>query len=202
MSYPPTRQSLLILKGKVKVASKSHKLLEDKRNSLIKRFLEVIDEAVKARAEFEENYQKSYKLMRESRQISDKSYYDLLPEFSDSILEISTDEKSVLSVKLTKLKLVRQQFKLNYSQIATNKLLDESLKYLKKAIKPLIKTLELEYTARKLSEEIIKTRRRVNSLEHVIIPDMNKSIKDISFKLSELEQATKVTLMRVKANMS
>jgi len=199
MNTPQTRQELLVLKKKKKSISKSKSLLEDKKNSLIKMFMSYIKETISLRSEFDEFYTSAYKMFRASSEISNKEYYTQLGMLNQSEFIVTGNREKHLGVELMKLKLEKVKVDVNYSMVATNKLLDSAVSNLEASSYILVDLMEKEYATRSLSKEIIKLRRRVNSLEHIIIPTMEENITKIEFKLEQLAQSMTVMLMKVKA---
>ena len=76
--------------------------------------------------------------------------------------------------------------------------LDIALTTLEEVIEDLIKLAEIEQSAKLLAEEIERTRRRVNALEYVLIPDLEETVKFIRMKLQEQERATITNTMIIK----
>ena len=118
-------------------------------------------------------------------------------------VELQADSKNIMSVEIPKFdfKIHGKDFKC-YSSYSMPKDLDKSLETFQKALPDLIKLAQIEHSARLLSYEIEKTRRRVNALEYVFIPEMEENIKYIEAKLNEQERGALVALMKVKEKIA
>ena len=176
----PTRMELTRLKGRLKTARRGHKLLKDKRDELMKQFLDVVRENRALRAKVEEA------LMRAHGSFT----------VASALMSTEMLEQSLMypkqSVDLT------MSFIYPYGFAATSGALDDAVDALAGVFQDMLRLAEVEKTSQLLAEEIEKTRRRVNALEYVKIPQMEESIKYISMKLDENERAATIRLMKVK----
>lgn len=194
----PTRQELLRLKKKVKTASKGHKLLKDKRDGLIQKFLGIVKEALSLRKEIDPQLLRSIELFRYAEAKTSSEYLASIADQSESKVSIELAMGNFMGVHVPNLDYTVTGDPFNYGVVNTPKDLDQSLVLLYKILPKLVNLAELEYTARKLAEEIEKTRRRVNALEHVIIPQMKQDMNYIAGILEERSRQEKVTIMKVK----
>lgn len=194
----PTRMELLKLKRSLKTAQKGHKLLKEKRDGLMKEFMEVIRLARSTRKEMEEKMAAGFRAYTlASANMSDMAI-NSASLITNQKMNIDFDVKNVMSVKIPKIQFETEGDYISYGFYDTSSELDIALKKLQESLPILIKLAEIEKSAQKLAAEIEKTRRRVNALEHVMIPNLEETIKYIQMKLSEQERSTITTTMRVK----
>lgn len=201
----PTRMELTRLKGKLKTAQRGHKLLKDKRDELMKQFLDVVRETKTVREKVEGALEKSNKSFAAASAVTSPKMMTealMLPKKEVS-LEIS--EKNVMSVIVPVF-----NFDLHGSSAAdgynfgltfTSGELDFAVGELSEILPDMVKLAELEKSSQLMAEEIEKTRRRVNALEHVMIPQLLETIKSITMKLDENERGNLTRLMKVKDMM-
>jgi V/A-type H+-transporting ATPase subunit D len=129
----------------------------------------------------------------------DGDYFGLLADSSKSSISLTTQTTNVLGVRIPQIRSEVTGDFLSYSLLETNYHLDVSLKTLVAILPKFLKLLEIEYKVRKLATEIEKTRRRVNALEYVILPEIDKNIHYIQNKLAEDALQTTVRLMKMKS---
>lgn len=195
----PTRMELLKLKKKIKTANRGHKLLKDKRDGLMQKFMAIIRSARDLRKKVEKEVGLAFQnfvfaLSRVSpAEIQEALIWPNLKVF----LEAKT--KNIMSVEIPEFdfKIHGKNFKC-YSKYSMPQDLDKSLEIFQNTLPDLIQLAQVEHSARLLSYEIEKTRRRVNALEYVFIPKMQEDIKHITAKLNEQERSALVCLMKVK----
>ncbi len=198
LNVNPTRMELLRLRKRLILARKGHKLLRDKQEELMRRFLELIEGLKDLREEVE----------RELIKIFEMAIYLKMDMPAYKLKAIALSQKEKLSIKKTEnriMNVVAPNFEVDtipdpfiYSQVDTPLKLDGVVMAIKQLMPKLIKLAKVESTIVVLSEELEKTRRRVNALEYVLIPNLTDTIRYITMKLSELERSNLVRLMRVK----
>lgn len=198
----PTRQELMRMKNKKKTAQRGHKLLKDKRDSLMRSFLEVIREALELRKKLDERYEKIFQQFQLARSLMDEEYLDILSQNPSTKVFIERENKNIMSVIIPVLKVLVEGDFLNYSLLQTNPHLDQSLKGARKLLPDILLLMEKENAARRLAVEIEKTRRRVNALEHVVIPEVQHNINWINAALEEQARETTVSLIKMKERMA
>lgn len=194
----PTRQEFLRLKKKTKTAEKGHKLLKDKRDGLIREFLVVVKDALRLRKELDQDLIKVMQFFQFAETRTSKKLLEEIAVTSEAKAYVSLARKNIMGVIVSEIIADVKGNPLSYGIIETPKDIDEAIFTLQKIFPDLMKLAELEFTARRLAEEIEKTRRRVNALEHVIIPEMKDNMKYIKGKLDETTRQEKVTLMKMK----
>lgn len=199
LDVKPTRMELLNLKKRVKSAVRGHKLLKDKQDGLMKTFMEIIKEAKATRREVEEKLSKAFKNFMQASSM-------MLPEMLEGALlypsakvELEVKTKNVMSVYIPYFDIQQEGDILNYGYLQTSGELDIALSAFQEIFPLLIKLAQIEKQAERLAEELETTRRRVNALEHRMIPDLKETVKFISMKLAENERSTIVSVMRIKA---
>jgi V/A-type H+-transporting ATPase subunit D len=194
----PTRQEFLRLKKKTKTAEKGHKLLKDKRDGLIREFLVVVKDALRLRKELDQDLIKVMQFFQFAETRTSKKLLEEIAVTSEAKAFVTLARKNIMGVIVSEITADVKGNPLSYGIIETPKDIDEAIFTLQKIFPDLMKLAELEFTARRLAEEIEKTRRRVNALEHVLIPEMKNDMKYIKGKLDETTRQEKVTLMKMK----
>ena len=201
----PTRMEMKKLQGRYTTARRGHKLLKDKRDELMKQFLEVVREDKALRERVEDALEKYYRGFSVASASSNPRMIEeaLISPKKESGLEVSY--KNMMSVTVPEFGLASpteaaaESF--NYGLAFTSGELDVSLRELNGILGDLLRMAELEKKAQLLAEEIEKTRRRVNALEYIMMPQYLKAIKSIKMKLDENERGNTTRLMKVKDMM-
>lgn len=198
----PTRMELTRLKNRLKTAARGHKLLKDKRDELMKQFMEIIRENRDLRKKVEESLERFHKSFTAASAVMSPDALEealLCPKQSVS-LDMSF--KNIMSVNVPRYRFVTKSDDpaeiYPYGFAGTSGELDDALRFLSETTMDLLRLAEIEKTAQLLAGEIEKTRRRVNALEYVMIPQLQETIKYIVMKLDENERGTLTRLMKVK----
>ena len=198
----PTRMELTRLKGRLRTAQRGHKLLKDKRDELMKQFMDVVREDRALREKVEQALTRAYGSFTVASALMSPEMLEqaLLCPRQNVSLEMSSE--NVMSVEVP-----RYEFKLAsedsgdidpYGFAQTSGELDDAVRELGDILPDLLRLAEVEKATQLLAAEIERTRRRVNALEYVKIPQMQQSIKYITMKLDENERANTIRLMKVK----
>lgn len=203
----PTRMEMKKLQGRYTTARRGHKLLKDKRDELMKQFLEVVREDKALRERVEEALMKYYRGFSVASASSNPRMIEeaLISPKKEGGIEASY--KNMMSVTVPEFAFgasgeggaAAESF--NYGLAFTSGELDVSLRELNGILNDLLRMAELEKKAQLLAEEIEKTRRRVNALEYIMIPQYLATIKSIKMKLDENERGNTTRLMKVKDMM-
>jgi len=196
-----TRQELLKLKAKTKNAQRGRSLLKDKRDSLMKEFFDIMREAIELRQRFEDMYGVAFGQFQQAISQMDHEYLEALTKTVTVQVQVSATTKSIMSVKIPQLSSSVEGSATEYSLIQTNAQLDQSLQSLRTIIPDILALIQAEYAALLLAREIEKTRRRVNSLDYIVIPELNAHTKGVRSKLEEQARDATVALMKVKAKI-
>ncbi len=201
MKINPTRMELIKLKRKLVTAKRGHKLLKEKRDGLMKEFMAIIKEVKGAREEIENTISKAFKsfLFASADMTREEIEESLFIPSKKVILEAKT--KNIMSVKVPEFKFKEEGNYLSYSLATTSSQMDSALSKFSDCLGILVNIAQKEHAAKLMAEEIEKTRRRVNALEYVFIPNMEETIKYITAKLNEQERSAIITVMKIKKEM-
>ncbi|MEZ4104188.1 MAG: V-type ATP synthase subunit D [Candidatus Paceibacterota bacterium] len=199
LKVSPTRIALLNLKKELKVAKKGHKLLKDKRDGLIKKFMVIIYEARDLRRSVEERLGMAFDSYQRSSAMTSRLAQEVALLVPNAKTSLEVDIKTVMSVKIPEFKITKEGSAFSYGFLDTSGDLDNAISKFDEVFVDIIRLAELEKTAENLADEIEKTRRRVSALENVMIPNLQETIKFISMQLDERARDAVVSTMRVKA---
>ncbi|MFU0828216.1 MAG: V-type ATP synthase subunit D [Lachnoclostridium sp.] len=201
----PTRMELTRLKKKLATATRGHKLLKDKRDELMRQFLDLVRENKALREKVEKEIysaNKKFVLARASMEEEVLNVALMAPK-QEVFLDVHT--KNVMSVDIPafdiKTKTPDENDIYPYGFAFTSSDLDNAVKSLQDILPDMLRLAECEKACQLMAAEIEKTRRRVNALEHVMIPQLQENIKYIKMKLDENERSTQIRLMKVKDMM-
>ena len=201
----PTRMELTRLKKKLVTAMKGHRLLKDKRDELMRQFLDLVREDMDLRVKVEKGIRSAnaeFVLAKAGMSVQTLRTAMLVPK-QEVTLEEST--RNVMSVSLPVFKYrtrtADQNDIFSYGFAYTSSDLDGAVQSLSDILPDMLRLAEVEKSCQLMASEIEKTRRRVNALEHVIIPETREGIRYITMKLDENERSTQVRLMKVKDMM-
>mgnify|MGYP000061468986 FL=1 len=193
------------LKRKLVTARRGHKLLKDKRDELMRRFLDLVRENKKLRIEVEDGIKQANAAMSVARCVMSDKALDVALMLPTQEMSLDVGEKNVMSVMIpvfdVRFKTADENDIYSYGFAETSGDLDTAVKALSDIMPKMIRLAEIEKSCRLMADEIEKTRRRVNALEHVMIPQYEETIKYISMKLDENERSTTTRLMKVKDMM-
>ncbi|MBN2306991.1 V-type ATP synthase subunit D [Candidatus Peregrinibacteria bacterium] len=202
LNVNPTRMAMLGLKKKIKSAKRGHKLLKDKQDGLMQKFMEIIREAKRMREEVEARLGEAFKNFIRANSIMEEDFVEGALLFSTALMELSVKTKNVMSVRIPQFTLKKEGEAINYGYLQTSGELDMALQSFQEVLPLLIELAEIEKSAEALADELEKTRRRVNALEYRMIPDLEDTIKFISMKLGEMERGAVINTMIVKEKIA
>lgn len=197
----PTRMELTRLKKRLKTAVKGHKLLKDKRDEMVRQFMLYIRRNRELRAEVEEALGRDMKRVAiASARMGDAAIGEALLSEAGGDVSVTVGERNIMGVTVPTFASQGggQITDLPYSFAFTSAELDGAVLDLADLMPKLIELAQVEKTCSMLADEIEKTRRRVNALEHVMIPETQKAIKFITMKLEDNERSNVTRLMKVK----
>lgn len=201
----PTRMELTRLKKKLATATKGHKLLKDKRDELMRQFLDMVKLNKQLREKVENSISEvNMNFLMASASMTDQSLSAAILAPKQEVL-LDVESNNIMSVEVP-------EYKINYRTPDTNDMfcyglgftscdLDDAIASLSDILPDMLKLAQVEKSCQLMADEIEKTRRRVNALEHVMIPQTKAAIKYISMKLDENERSTQTRLMKVKDMM-
>jgi len=194
----PNRMELMKLRRRTDTAKRGHKLLKDKLDELLKEFLSRIAENRRLRAEVERGLASAYGLLAIARAEAGSASVTQALLAGDPADLVTSHEKSVMSVHVPMLVASELPTPEGYSLATTPAVLDEALETLAEVAPKMIELAEREKAIELLAAEIERTRRRVNALEYVLIPQLDETVRYIRMKLDENERADLTRLMKVK----
>lgn len=201
LNVNPTRMELLNLKRRLGTAVRGHKLLKDKQDGLMQTFLSIIKETRDLRAKAEDELGNAFDSMALASAMMYPEMMDLALKSSEAEVSLAVKTKNVMGVRVPELELEKKGEVVTYGFAHTSGELELALTKFEKTFDVLLKLAELEKTAESLAEEIEKTRRRVNALEHRMIPDLKETIKFIQMKLDEAARSAVVQVMQLKERL-
>ena len=200
LNVNPTRMQLKTLKSRLKIATRGHKLLKDKTDEMIRRFSALVKENYVLRQEIEEKIRallsqfcisKSYMSTQEVLSLFAFPVTTFIPNFG---------EQSVMNVPTPKIDLIENnEDDMPYSYIGSSAELDILVQNVKDIMPSIMHLASLEKTCQVLAGEIERTKRRVNALEFVMIPQLNETIKYIAMNIQENDRASRIRLIKVKS---
>ena len=201
----PTRMELTRLKKKLVTAVKGHKLLKDKRDELMRQFLDLVRENMALRQKVEAGiFSANKNFVIAKAGMSEQILNTALMSPKQGVY-LEAGKKNVMSVDIpvfeTKTRTADANDVYSYGFAFTSGDLDGAVKSLANILPDMLRLAEVEKSCQLMASEIEKTRRRVNALEHVIIPETQQNIKYITMKLDENERSTQIRLMKVKDMM-
>ena len=198
----PTRQELNRLKNRLRTSIRGHKLLKDKRDELMKQFMDVVRENRALRKRVEEGLMKAHGAFTVAAALMSPEMLEQSLLYPKQSVELDMTFQNIMSVDVP-----QYQFRTSsqdpgevypYGFAQTSGELDDAVDALSRVLTDMLRLAEIEKTSQLLAEEIEKTRRRVNALEYVKIPEMQENIKYITMKLDENERSNTIRLMKVK----
>lgn len=202
MNVNPTRMQLSKLKKQLTTAVRGHKMLKDKRDELMRQFLDLVKETRALRDKVEHNLTECNEHFVNASAVMSKQALDASLMSPKQQISIETTSRNVMSVDIPQFSADTRTSDSGdmfpYGFAFTSFELDDAVMSLNDILADMIKLAEYEKSCELMSAEIEKTRRRVNSLEHVMIPRYRDTIKYISMKLEENDRSSRTRLMKVK----
>jgi V/A-type H+-transporting ATPase subunit D len=193
-----TRMHLQRLKKRTVLAKRGHKLLKDKQEELIRQMMLLLKGIRELREEVEKELQdaiRKFLFARASMEPASVEEAFLIPT---KTLTLEIDRKHVMNVSVPVFREVIEGDILSYGFASTSPELDSSLMALDRVLKRILELAEREKSLALLADEIDRTRRRVNALEYVLIPELQDAVRSITMKLAEMERSTLSQLMKIK----
>jgi len=199
----PTRMVLNQMKSRLRTASRGHKLLKDKRDEEMRQFMEIVRKNKLLRQKVEEGLSAAFQAMSLASAVMSPEMLEQSLLYPSRSVELGVSYKNIMSVNVPVYDFKTRSAgddpaALPYGFAQTSGELDDALSRLYDVFEDMLELAEVEKTMQLLAEDIEKTRRRVNALEYVMIPELEENIRYITMKLSENESSTKVRLMKVK----
>lgn len=202
MRVNPTRMELTRIKRRLVTAKRGHKLLKDKRDEMVRQFILLVRENHRLRGEVEAELSVALRNFALARSVTEPELMEEALLYPARNVQVDLDMRSILSVHVPTLRVLEetmQETRLSYGLAETSAQLDGAIAGLAELLPKLIRLAEVEKSCDLLADEIEKTRRRVNALEYVMIPQFEETIRYISMKLDENERGALTRLMKVKS---
>lgn len=198
----PTRMVLNQRKNRLKTATRGHKLLKDKRDELMRQFMDVVRRNKELRLKVEQGLTEAFGALSVASAVMSPEMLEQSLLYPRQSVELGVKYKNIMSVNVPvydfRTRSDDQGDIFPYGLAQTSGELDDAMTALSGVFQDMLELAQVEKTMQLLAQEIEKTRRRVNALEYVMIPGLQSDIKYISMKLEENESSTKVRLMKVK----
>ena len=206
LNVNPTRMELSKLKIRLKTAVRGHKLLKDKQDELMRQFIDMIKKNKKLREKVEEMLQNSFKDFLLSRGVMSDEMLENAIAYPKEKIGVEVKKKNIMSVNVPQMTFVRENegnqgmiYPYGYAQTSAD--LDDAIDGLNSVMDNLLELAEVEKACQLMADEVEKTRRRVNALEYMTIPQLQETIRFIQMKLDENERGSITRLMKVKDMM-
>ena len=198
----PTRMVLNQLKGRLKTATRGHKLLKDKRDELMRQFMDVVKKNKQLRLKVEAGLTEAFGALTVASAVMSPEMLEQALMYPRQSVELSVGFKNVMSVDVPEYSFSTSNADPGeiypYGFAQTSGELDIAMQSMSRVFEDMLELAQIEKTMQLLAAEIEKTRRRVNALEYVMIPEMEDAIRYITMKLEENDNSTKVRLLKVK----
>ena len=198
----PTRMVLNQQKARLKTARKGHKLMKDKCDELMRQFMDIVRQNKELRLKVEEGMTAAFSSLQVASAIMSPDMLEQALLYPRQSVELDVKYKNIMSVNVpqysfrTKNDDPSEIYPYGFAQ--TSGELDDALDKLARVFEDMLQLAQVEKSTQLLAQEIEKTRRRVNALEYVMIPEFEETIKYIQMKLDENESSTKGRLLKVK----
>ncbi|HIU18707.1 MAG TPA: V-type ATP synthase subunit D [Candidatus Limiplasma stercoravium] len=198
----PTRMELTRIKRRLVTARRGHKLLKDKRDEMVRQFILLVRENRALRQEVERELSAALNSFALARSVTEPELMEEALLYPARNIAIDMTTRSILSVRVPSIRVREETMRettLSYGLAETSAQLDGAIAGLADLLPKLIQLAEVEKSCDLLADEIEKTRRRVNALEYVMIPQFEETIRFITMKLDENERGNLTRLMKVKS---
>jgi V/A-type H+/Na+-transporting ATPase subunit D len=196
----PTRMELLNTKKKLKLAQKGHKLLKEKRDALMMEFFATLKQIKVLRREVAAQIKDAQNSLFFAQGFMGVHTIERLVHGLTEHAQVGFSVKSIMGVKVPRVKFAQSSAEW-FDAVESTPELDNAVKKYRAIFASLIALSEKQLTLQRLSVEIQKTKRKVNSLDTIIIPNLNKSRKDIAFKLEEVAREDFTRLKKIKEKL-
>lgn len=207
LNVNPTRMELSRLKIRLKTAVRGHKLLKDKQDELMRQFIDMIKKNKKLRERVEGMLQNSFKDFLLSRGVMSDEMLENAIAYPKEKIGVEVKKKNIMSVNVPQMTFDKENegnqgmiYPYGYAQTSAD--LDDAIDGLSSVMDNLLELAEVEKACQLMADEVEKTRRRVNALEYMTIPQLKETIRFIQMKLDENERGSITRLMKVKDMMS
>lgn len=202
LTVNPTRMEFTRLKKQLTTATRGHKLLKDKQDELMRQFILLVRKNHQLRQEMETELQAAMANVVLANASINEAFIEELFVLPTETMELAVTEKNIMSVKVPVMNFQYDdqlgEAPLEYGYLNSNAELDQAIEQFTKVLPKLLALTEIEKTCQLMASEIEKTRRRVNALEYMTIPQLEETIYYIQMKLEENERAEVTRLIKIK----
>ena len=203
LNVNPTRMELSKLKKRLTTATRGHKLLKDKQDELMRQFINLVKYNNELRKSVEAELEGSFKDFVMASAVMSSEFLEEAVAYPKDSVSVEVGTKNIMSVNVPQMKFHRQLQDSEgsiypYGFASTSSELDDAIGKLESILPKLLELAEVEKSTQLMADEIEKTRRRVNALEYMTIPQLQETIKFIRMKLDENERGALTRLMKVK----
>ncbi|MEW5804563.1 MAG: V-type ATP synthase subunit D [bacterium] len=192
------RMELLNRKKRLVIARKGHKLLKDKQDELVRQFMNMVRGYRTLREQVENGLSQAFQGLVLARTTMSRETVEESLLGSKEMVDVAISFRSLMNVRIPELALSGKPDVFSYGFTETSADLDRSLLLFSETMPLLIELAQVERQIELLAAELERTRRRVNALEYMLIPDLEESIKNISMRLSEMERSFLTNLIKIK----
>lgn len=192
------RMELLNRKKRLVIARKGHKLLKDKQDELVRQFMEMVKGYRVLRENVEESLSQAFRGFILARTTMSQEVMEESLLGSEEKVDVQVNFRPLMNIHIPQLTLSGKPDVFTYGFTETSADLDRSLALFAEAMPLMVELAQAERQIELLADEIERTRRRVNALEYVLLPDIEESIKHISMRLSEMERSFLTNLIKIK----
>ena len=200
-SRAPTRMELLKLQKQRNLAERGHSLLEKKRDALIHTFLEKIETYKDLKSSVFELLQTAYQKLHLAQAISGVDVVRSIGQSQSPTFHLRPEVKNIMGVEVPQFIIEEKNLENKISLIGTSVHVQEAREAFQDVVQKVVRLHELQIVIETLAEEIQKTKRRVNSLEYVKIPQMENEEKSIKQHLDEMERESFTRLKKIKERL-
>ena len=202
LDVKPTRMELSNLKDRLAISTRGHKLLKDKQDELMRQFITLIKKNNELRAEVEQELTEAMRAFVLAKSLLNEAFIEELFAVPNKSVTLDIQERNIMSVIVPRMDFSvnedDKESEMQYGFLNSNSELDDSIEKINQILPKLLELSEIEKTCQLMADEIEKTRRRVNALEHLKIPELEETIYYIEMKLEENERANITRIMKVK----
>ncbi len=202
LNVNPTRMEMTRLKARLKTSVRGHKLLKDKQDELMRQFIGLIHKNKDLREKVEKDLSAAFADVMLARAINPSEMIDEALSIPKGSLGVNIDIKNMMSVNVPQMDFVKSEIEEDdiypYGFMNTTSQLDDAINKINLILPELLKLAEIEKACQLMADEIESTRRRVNALEYMTIPQLEETIEYIRMKLEENERSSITRLMKVK----
>lgn len=200
MNVNPTRMEMKRLQSRLRTAVRGHKLLKDKTDEMVRRFIALAEENKRLRLETEAELCQALTAFAKARATTDARVVEEAILMPARKVTLECSKRKIMGIEVPSVKISDNAGEdlYPYSFLSVTGKLDESVRGLNDVLVKLVQLAEVEKCCNMLAEEIEKNKRRVNALENIMIPQLTETIKYIKMKLDESERSATVRLMKVK----